>query len=215
MENGDRMSQADFHQAVVSAPKGFRAELVGGIVFIPSPVGARHASVCNALSGLVWKYRAMTEGVEAGAHVNAILGPDSEPQPDLIVRVRPECGGRSKRVADGSLRGVPELVIEVAHGRWSMDLHAKRRDYAGAGVPEYLVYVIDETAFRWFSAAGGEIPIPTDGVIRSRQFPGFWIDVAALAATDDLRLTSRLEAGMATPSHAAFVRALAARRTKK
>jgi hypothetical protein len=64
---------------------------------------------------------------------------------------------------------------------------------------------------RWFDLANGQERQPDpDGVIRVAQFPGLWIDTAALAARDFGRLAAVLQKGLAAPDHAAFVDKLAA-----
>jgi hypothetical protein len=44
--------------------------------------------------------------------------------------------------------------------------------------------------------------------LRSVVFPGLWLDPAALTAGDLARVLTTLQAGTATPEHAAFVRSL-------
>ena len=43
-----------------------------------------------------------------------------------------------------------------------------------------------------------------EGISRSREFPGLWIDVAALLARDTKQLRAVLERGFARREHAAF-----------
>jgi hypothetical protein len=47
-----------------------------------------------------------------------------------------------------------------------------------------------------------------EGVIRSNVFPGLHLDTGALWREDWPQLRSCLDAGLATPEHAAFVRRL-------
>ena len=213
LHNGDRMTQAEFHRAYEQAPEHFRAELIGGIVYVASPLRLPHGSNHVSLSGLLFIYGARTPGVEAADNTTVILAEDAEPQPDLFLRVLPSLGGLSRTTEDDYVQGPPELVIEIAHASRAIDLHAKRDDYAAAGVPEYLVYLVDERRLRWFDLAGNtELSPDGDGVVRVRQFPGLWIDTAALAARDAVRLMATLQAGLATPEHAAFAATLAGRR---
>lgn len=48
-------------------------------------------------------------------------------------------------------------------------------------------------------------------VFRSEAFPGLWLDAHALLEGDPARVLAALSEGLATPEHAAFVDALAAR----
>ena len=43
-----------------------------------------------------------------------------------------------------------------------------------------------------------------DGIVRSRGFPGLWLDVEALLRGDRLALRGTVAHGVATPEHAAF-----------
>jgi hypothetical protein len=43
-----------------------------------------------------------------------------------------------------------------------------------------------------------------EGIHRSRQFPGLWLDSAALFDNSLPRLFATLQRGLATPEHAAF-----------
>lgn len=209
--NGDRMTQAEFHRAYEQMPADCHAELIGGIVYMASPLRLRHGKNHLPLGSVLFAYESSTPGTESGDNTTVILDDDAESQPDLFLRVLPECGGRSRTTADDYVAGPPELVVEVAHGSQAIDLHAKRSDYARAGVPEYLVYLVGDRQLRWFDlAADAERPIDADGIVRAGQFPGLWIDSAALAARDFGRLMATLQQGLATPEHAAFVQRLAA-----
>jgi hypothetical protein len=50
-------------------------------------------------------------------------------------------------------------------------------------------------------------PNPPDpqGVIRSRSFPGLWLDAAALLAMNGATVLDVLQRGLGTSEHAAFV----------
>jgi hypothetical protein len=49
-----------------------------------------------------------------------------------------------------------------------------------------------------------------DGTYRCEVFPGLWLDPAALLAGNVPQLRAVLDAGLATPEHAAFVARLGA-----
>jgi hypothetical protein len=49
-----------------------------------------------------------------------------------------------------------------------------------------------------------------DHAIHSKIFPGLWLDLRALLAGDEPRISRLLEKGLKSPEHAAFVRKLAA-----
>jgi Uma2 family endonuclease len=149
--------------------------------------------------------------VEVLDNATTILGWKSEPQPDALLRVLPECGGRSHD-EEGYIHGTPELVVEVSKATRYVDLGPKRGDYERAGVQEYVVRAIDPDEIFWFGQEGGELvqrPIGDDGFYRSTVFPGLWLDPIALLNGDRRRLRAVVELGCATPEHAAFVARLA------
>lgn len=216
LENGDRMSRDEFHRLYDAAPEGFRAELIGGIVYVSSPAscshGPEHLRLVNGLDA----YQVATPGVEAGENVSLLLADDAEPQPDLCVRMLPDHGGQSQTSDDHYIVGAPELIIEIAHSSRAIDLHAKRDSYMRHGVDEYLVVCLAERELHWFDLPRNEeLPTDSDGVVRMRTFPGLWIDGKALFAGDLAKLLATAQAGIATPEHAAFAAKLAAARTSR
>lgn len=206
---GDRMTRQEFHRLYQNAPKHFKAELIGGTVFVASPLRRLHGNRHLRLGALFSIYEGNTPGVEAGDNTTILLGDDSEPQPDLYLRILPEHGGQSKTDRDDYVVGAPELIAEIAHSSRSLDLHAKHDDYKRFGVREYLVASLRDKRLYWFDlTASRELSPDSDGIIRARCFPGFWIHAEALFAHDFRRLMSVLQQGMDSPDHAAFIERL-------
>jgi Uma2 family endonuclease len=161
-------------------------------------------------------YAAGTPGVEAGDNATLILGEESEPQPDLALRILAECGGQSTVGADEYVRGALELVAEVAYSARALDLNQKLQDYRKAGVREHLVLSIEEGRVHWFLFPSDERIRPNrQGVLRSVVFPGLWVHEQALIDRDSRRLIEIAQQGLASRQHAAFVRRLAAARRKR
>ena len=105
------------------------------------------------------------------------------------------------------------MIAEIAVSSRSIDLHAKRDDYARYGVREYLVLCPREEKLRWFDLRNDrEVEPDDDGVYRIGVFPGLWIDSAALLARDHSRLMAVLQDGLDSTEHAEFVSRLAATR---
>jgi Uma2 family endonuclease len=209
------MSREEFHRIYEQMPEDFKAELIGGIVYVASPVRRSHGRGHAALSALLYTYESQTPGVEGNDNVTVILGDDSEPQPDLHLRILPECGGQSQTTEDDYVAGAPELVVEIALSSRSFDLHQKRADYARYGVLEYLVLSLKDQRIYWFDLRSArELSIETDGVLRARTFPGLWINGIALFQGDYDRLMATLHEGLASPEHAAFVSRLGEARNK-
>ena len=209
LHSGDRLSSAQFHEAYSRTPEDFRAELIGGIVYVASPLRHPHGSTTPVLNLIVSLYAAATPGVDVGENATVLLGEDSEPQPDLLVRLLPEYGGRSHVDEDEYLAGPPELVIEVAHSSYAIDLHAKRADYTRFGVQEYVVASLADERLYWFDLTKNyEYAMPEDGICRSKVFPGLWIDGTAVFKKERSLAVATLNAGLASPEHAEFVRKL-------
>jgi len=211
LHSGDRMDQAEFHRIYRAMPDGFEAELIGGTVFVASPLKRRHATGHLPLGTVFFLYASRTRGLEAGDNATVLLGEDSEPQPDLYLRVLPEFGGQSRTTDDDYVAGPPELIGEIAHSSRAIDLHAKKDDYSRHGVLEYVVVCVHEQEVRWFDLKTNRMhPADAEGVYRSLVFPGLWIDSRALLTGDAQRIQATLEQGLASPDHAAFARELSA-----
>jgi hypothetical protein len=64
----------------------------------------------------------------------------------------------------------------------------------------------------WFELREGEyLPLPpdTDGIYKSKVFPGLWLPVNALLEGDLAKVLAELQKGLGTPEHLAFVEKLA------
>jgi Uma2 family endonuclease len=211
---GEHLDQPEFHRRYEAMPPGIKAELIDGVVYMPSPLGLDHGTALAATILWVGSYVAETPGVQTAAHATTILGRRSEPQPDALLRIRPECGGQT--VNDhGYVRGAPELVVEVAKASRYVDLGPKLADYDRAGVQEYVVRALDPDEVLWFRRVQGSLARVSpddDGPYRSAAFPGLWLDPSALLSGDLRRLRQVVDQGVATPEHAAFVAQLARNR---
>lgn len=211
LHSGDRMTRAEFHRIYETMPEDFRAELIGGTVYVAPPLKRRHATNRIRLGAVFTLYEAQTPGVEVGDNVTVILSEEDEPQPDLYLRILPEYGGQTHDTEDEYIGDGPELLAEVAYSSRSIDLHAKKDQYAQYGVVEYVVVLLHEKRVRWFDLRTNQEFAPdAEGVFRSQVFPGLWLHSGALLAKDYPRLLATLEQGLATEDHAAFVRRLAA-----
>lgn len=201
--NGDRMKQAEFHSAYEKMPEGYRAELIGGIVFEPSPLGYSHGTNDIRLAYLLQTYVIATPGVEAASNATVILGDDDEVQPDLVLRIIHTRGGQSK--VRKYILGAPELVAEVAHSSRAIDLHLKKHRYAAAGVLEYIVVSLEDQRLYWFDLKN-DIRFASDnnGIVRSAIFPGLWIHAQGLLELDHIRTGEALQSGLQSIEHEQF-----------
>lgn len=216
LHNGDHMDAETFHALYEQTPEGFKAELIGGIVYVASPVTRRHGRPHSRVVHWLSLYEDDTEGVETLTDTTNRLGEDSEPQPDAALRILPEFGGQTSESEGDYILGPSELVVEVAHTTRTIDLHGKKRDCEKAGVLEYLVVLAESSSVRWFSRSKrGFVELrPTDGLVKSRVFPGLWLDPGSLFERSSRKLLTSIRAGLSSPEHAKFVAKLAARRSK-
>ena len=209
LHSGDHMSREEFHAIYEQTPEDFRAELIGGIVYVASPLKRRHGTDHPFLTALFVAYAGHTPGIEVGDNATVLLGHECEPQPDLLLRILPEFGGQSETTDDDYIKGPPELVAEIAHSSRANDLHSKYEDYRKHGVREYLVICLNENEIRWFDLKSDtELQPEKDGIIRVQSFPGLWINPAALLARDYTKMMATLEQGMTTDEHKEFAQHL-------
>jgi Uma2 family endonuclease len=213
LEGGDRLTRAEFERRYAAMPRLKKAELVEGIVFMPSPVGRLHAAAHAELITWLGAYRAATPGVELADNATVRLDLDNEPQPDALLRVLPAAGGQSGNSEEDYVSGAPELVAEVASSSASYDLHEKKRAYRRNGVREYLVWLIQEARLEWWELREGEYVSlrAANGVLKSGVFPGLWLEVEALVNGQPARVLEQLRRGIASAEHTAFAAGLSAR----
>ena len=208
LENGDVLTRVEFERRYEAMPHLKKAELIEGVVYVPSPVrhsyhGHQHAHLMNWLG----HYEAHTPGVEVSGNATVRLDLDNEPQPDVLLFIDPACGGQARIDADGYIEGAPELVAEVAASSASYDLHAKLRVYRRNGVREYIVWRVLDQEIDWFVLRAGQyerVPLDAEGLYRSEVFPGLWLDPAALLRGDLATVLAVVQRGLASPEHAAF-----------
>jgi Uma2 family endonuclease len=209
------MSREEFMRRWEAHPEIKRAELIGGIVYMPSPVGLVHGEKDGDVGTWLGHYRVWTPGTAMGHSVTSFILEDAL-QPDLNLRILPEYGGQTW--SQGLyLAGSPELLVEISWSSAAFDLHEKLDIYQAAGVPEYLVVNLVDQSIHWHLLEDGVYQVmPSDaaGVWRSRVFPGLWLDGAALVAGNMVQVLAKLDEGLKTVEHRQFVEKLAnARRT--
>jgi len=212
LEQGDRLDRETFHVRYCAMPPHTRAELIDGVVIMPSPLFPPHSRADVQSTLWLYRYSEATPGVTLLTNVTTLLGEATEVQPDLCLTVASSCGGQSRVEEHRGVIGAPELVMEIASSSAAYDLHLKRDLYERAGVREYVVTLIREARVLWLARRGerfAELAPGADGLYRSEVFPGLWLDAAALLRQDTSAVRAALEQGLASPEHMAFVRRLA------
>jgi Uma2 family endonuclease len=209
---GQHLDQPTFHERYEAMPPDTRAELVGGVVFMPAPMRGDHGRWSRVVAGWLDHYQRFTPGVEGGDGVTVKLNLEGEPQPDHILLIPRELGGQIGVDIGGYYTGAPDLVVEIARSSRLHDLTQKKADYQRAGVLEYLVFTLDPERVHWFIRGARRFAVlhpDSDGIYRSKAFPGLWLDPGAIFAQERAQRDAILEQGIATPEHAAFVAKLA------
>ena len=204
---GDRMDLKEFLDRWERAPELKFAELIDGLVYMPSPVSVSHSEF-DFLAQTVFGYYRLRSGICAALTNPTWLMLGSAPQPDLAISLNAEYGGKLKVTSRDLASGLPELIVEVCRSSRSYDVGPKLALYERAGVPEYLAILVEERRFEWriliqdryrlLEAAGG--------IFRSRTLPGLWIEERAFWSGDGTRLLAVLDEGMQSEEFLDFKR---------
>lgn len=209
LESGDHLRRPEFERRYEAMPGLKKAELIEGVVYVPSPVRDReHGSPHSDLVTWLGTYGARTPGVLVSDNATVRLDDVNEPQPDALLRLDESRAGQSRLDEDGYISGAPELVAEVAASSASYDLHSKLRTYLAHGVREYIVWRVLDGSLDWLVHNEGEyvrLGADDDGTYRSTVFPGLWLDAPALLRRDLARVLEVLQQGLASDEHSAFV----------
>ncbi|MGI8501170.1 MAG: Uma2 family endonuclease [Hassallia sp.] len=212
LESGDRLSRHEFERRYTAMPHLKKAELIEGVVYVSSPLRFKsHGQPHGDLIGWLWTYKVSTPGVELGDNATVRLDLDNEPQPDVLLLIDERLGGQAKISEDDYIEGAPELVAEVAASSASNDLYDKKRAYRRNGVQEYIVWQILENKLEWFSLQNDDyvtLEADANGVIKSRIFPGLWLDITVLLTGDMTKVLAVLQQGLNSTEHQAFVERL-------
>ena len=195
LENGDRLTSAEFLRRYEAMPEIKKAELIEGHVHMPPPLRADAHSEPDGLLHIWLGYYAVSHtDLKLYPNTTLLLDADNTPQPDCILCTTPRRGGHAWLNEKGYLCGRPELVCEVAASSASIDLHDKLNAYRRNGIAEYLVWVVAERRIRWFALVEQEYVEMKErsGVIVSRIFPKLALDVKAILKLDGAKVLATL-----------------------
>jgi Putative restriction endonuclease len=127
---GERLEERDFHKRDEAMPPSTRVELVGGVVYMPSPMSSDHGDERRNVAGWLFHYQRKTTGVKGGDRATAKLFEQSEPQPDHHLRIPAALGGHTQVDAEDLDRLIEVLEQGLAtpeHAAFAAKLAKARR----------------------------------------------------------------------------------------
>jgi Uma2 family endonuclease len=156
VERQRRIAVGEYHRMIEAGILGEdeHVELMSGTLVAMTPQGSRHAVVIQRLTTAL--VRAVGDDLAVRPQLPLTLSEDSEPEPDLAV-VR-----ASDAPLEGPHPGSALLVVEVAGDSLRLDRQSKAVLYARAGIPEYWIVNLAESAIEAHSD-----PDPVAGAYRS------------------------------------------------
>jgi Uma2 family endonuclease len=196
-EPGDRLSLNEFLELWEKMPNLQFAELIDGVVHVPSPVSLDHARRHSQLDTLLGMYAMRTGACETTLTATWIML-ENAPQPDVALQLLPEFGGKTS-VRDKLAAGAPELIVEISYSSRSYDLGPKLALYQRAGVAEYVVALLKEQRIEWRVLEGGRyrmLDADPPGILKSIRFPGLWLNEPAFWRSDSRSMIATLEDGL-------------------
>ncbi len=149
-------------------------------------------------------------GVEVGDNSTVRLDMANMPQPDCLLFVQPEHGGRSALTKTAISKALPDLVAEGCRqqrrqsgsGEQAHCLSPQRCSgvcrLEGARAPNPCAYMSAREN-------GFELLVPAaDGVLRGEVFLGLWLDPTALVRGDVYALLALVQQGLSSHEHVDF-----------
>ncbi|OGO39854.1 MAG: hypothetical protein A2Z04_03335 [Chloroflexi bacterium RBG_16_57_9] len=175
---GDRMTVEEFFEV---APEDRKAELIDGVIVIPSLAHDPHENVQGFIFSVLRIYANSRDiGIVRGSRTALKLGIEYHAyEPDILFVSRE----RSDIVKEEGVFGAPDLVIEIlSRGTKTLDRGLKRWVYAAAGVAElWLIDPDGEKRSRFYqrpSATAELVEVKfVEGVLHSTTVPGFFLRV--------------------------------------
>jgi len=212
LENGDRLTREEFHRRYEAMPENVKAELIKGVVYMSSPVRVKkHGKPHGRIMSFLGIYQFSTKSIDLLDNVTYIANEKYEPQPDAVLRIEENYGGKSWVNDRDYLEGAPELVVEIASSSVSYDLHDKLEMYEQKGVQEYIVWRVLDNKNDWFGLEKGKYKkfvSDKQGIIESKVFPGLRLNVKAMLKDDLQKVLADLQKGLASSNYKSFVKQL-------
>ena len=127
LEAGQKLERATFHARYEAMPPETRAELISGVVHMPSPLRDGHGWIETLATTLLGTYLRRVPGLRAANNASTFLDAAAEPQPDCQLRILEEFGGQTRVNEDDYIVGPPNWCWKSAglHGRSTWDPSSK------------------------------------------------------------------------------------------
>lgn len=211
LENGDRLSREEFHRRYEAMPENVKAELIKGVVYFRTKTKVSHGEANATIVGLIGLYSINSLGTNFVIHPTLIFDGKNECQPDAVLRIDENCGGKSWINDDDYLEGSPELIVEISSSTASYDLHDKFEIYEKKGVQEYIVWRVLDHQIDWFSLKNGKyerLSTNKQGIIESKSFADLRLNLKAMLKDDLKRVLVDLHKGLQSKKYKEFFAAL-------
>lgn len=219
LEQGARLTREEFERRYDAMPNLKKAELIEGVVYMPSPVRhLEHGLPNGMITTWIGTYYASTPLTDFSDNATVRLDEINDPQPDVVLFIAEVAGGRARIGEDNYIEGAPELIVEISGSTADYDLRGKLRAYERNGVREYVAWRTEDGALDWFRLRGKKYARvrPDDkGVIASSVFPGLRLNVKALLSGDMKKVLAELRRGLKSKEHAEFVKRLSQKAKRK
>ena len=183
VEVAERMTAEAFFR---HAPEDRKAELIDGVMIMPSPPSDRHEKLQIFLLRLIGEYVERFDlGEVRGSRTAVMLAEDQVTEPDVLFVAK----ARAAIIRDAGVFGAPDLVIEVLSASTvAYDRGPKFRAYERAGVRElWLIDPYGPAGTEFYQRAGEAFrPVmpDADGVLHAVALPGFKLNVGWLWPED-------------------------------
>jgi hypothetical protein len=139
LEPGDRLSRDEFERRYSAMPNVKKAELIEGVVFMPSPVRLKaHAKPHSHLITWLGYYDAYTPCATVADNGTARLDLDNEPQPDAMLFL------------ESAKRPSATTITSKGHRNWSPKCRAAAR--ASTCTPRRPCIAATASASTWCGA---------------------------------------------------------------
>jgi len=212
LESGECLTREEFERRYHAMPECKKAELIDGIVYMPSPVRLkRHGQPHSRLMTWLGVYEAATPGVGSADNASMRVDLENEPQPDCMLFIAPGLGGQVQISNDDYILGGPELVAEITGSSTGLDRGPKLRLYRQQNVKEYLIWRVDDEVLDWYVLRHDSYELlkpDKNDILRSTVFPGLWLDSDALLRGKLAEVHAVLQQGLASDEHHSFVKQL-------